>query len=407
MRCKTAALVAALLACALPMGRAQNVLVPDPPRFVAGPDIVSLDWSPSGRYLLAVRRETDRWNLDQTARASTSLVLWNREKQESRWLMTVQDRLLQVHWLPRSNIAFVRVSGSGSGAPTEVWRVDARTGNATKTLSVSKYADISISPTEPLAVVYGEREDGAYVRSLWESGGLGSVVLLNQADVTLWDWSTDGKTVYFFDSPPAAAKDAAVAGTIPESTWANRFPAFSPATGQLTRVTDKPKLYRPPASTAPFKLVTTMVKTTAGPRDRSPQSAPFAPTLHPLWLEQEGDKDFQRLFLAPDADRWVVSPLNDAVAYQNSEGAFVVPLRGVPLATLKEARKRAEVSELVNDGMQVAGALINWASRNGSAYPGAGSDIGALVNSYLKDPSILGSGGGFQYTFGGGPLRAS
>jgi prepilin-type processing-associated H-X9-DG protein len=304
-----------------------------------------------------------------------------------------------------------------SGA-TKFWRVDARTGAVRQLESIPGYADLSVSSTQPLAVVYGKNEDGGYVRALSADGALGPVIALHQSDAMPLGWSLDGTTIYFFDfpkplDPPLAPLDPAAPPSSPTMSDGKAqapprsYPAFSPATGALTAVSERPSVYRTSDPTTPFTVSTTEMKTATGPRGSSPESAPWSPTFHPLWLEQKGDPLFRRLSLAADADAFLVSPRNDAVAYQNAEGAFVVPLVAVPTAKLKQAREQAQISELLNDGKQIALAAIMAAQDNDGELPGAGSDMKAVLGPYLRNGEVFdGMGGGFQYTFGGGPMSA-
>jgi prepilin-type processing-associated H-X9-DG protein len=414
MRFSTVFIMAALALSAAHAAE-PTALVPESPRFVAGPESADVSWSPGGGYLLVVRADVKRWDFDHVTPPAFSVVLWNQERKEAKWLMNTKDYVSGVHWMARTNNAFIRMPSFDESGATQLWRIDARTGDVRQIASIPGYADMATSPTQPLAAVYGKDDSGGYVRTLSPAGELGPAVALNEADAVALGWSADGASVYFVDfpkppeatHPPQAASDPQgppmPAPSAPEP--ARSYPAFSPATGVLSHVSERPKREPPPAFTAPFTVSTTEMKTAAGPRGASPEAAPWSPALHPLWLEQAGDPLFKRLFLAPDADGYYVSPRNDAVAYANGEGVFVVPLVAVPIAAVKKARDEAQVAELLNDGKQIAMAALMWGQDNNNEYPGAGSDMKALLTPYLRSTDVFdGTGGGFQYTFGGGAM---
>jgi prepilin-type processing-associated H-X9-DG protein len=414
MRIKAALLIAALATCAAPRAAAQTTLVPDPPQFVTGPDSAEMSWSPGGAYLLAVRAQARRWDFDHAGPVTFSVVLWDQARREAKWLLNTQDYISGIHWIARTNVAFIRMPAFDTNGTTQFWRMDARTGAVRMVESIPGDADLSASPTRPLAAVYGRNESRGYVRTLSPAGELGPTVALNEENAIPMGWSADGSTLYFLDfpkpvAPPAPPDDPSTphgppmpAASAPETV--RSYPAFSPATGALTTVSERPKTSGASVPAAPFTVSTTTVKTLDGPRGSSPESVPWSPDLHPLWLEQPGDPVFRRLFLAPDADAYLVSPRNDAVAYQNGEGVFVIPLIAVPTATLKKARDEAQIAELLNDGKQIALAAVIWGQDHDNSFPAAGSDLGALISDSLKDPAILNGNGGFQYTFDGGPM---
>jgi prepilin-type processing-associated H-X9-DG protein len=181
-----------------------------------------------------------------------------------------------------------------------------------------------------------------------------------------------------------------------------RVRAFLLSTGELTDVAKRPALYTASPPKAPFTIAASTVKADNKSPGKGLAQDPFAPEIHSLWLEQPDQTLGKRMMLAADADQFTLSPKLDAAAYQNSEGAFVVPLDRVPSTVITAAHERAQISEALNDGKQVALALIRSGNDKGAVFPAAGADLGAELGSYLKDPSILAGNGGFHYTFAGG-----
>lgn len=405
--------VVATLFAVAPAGRAQSApptagddfFMPLPPRFVAGPMVVEAKWSPDGRYVAASAMDIDLHSFPiggADPPHTVSFVVWNASthKAVTVWSdSSAGGRIEQSEWVPGTAIVFLVARWTDDTGSTHqgMWRIDARRSGGAKVDEFAEGDRLIASPNQPYAFLQGSDRDGNYLKPLAANGSIGLPIRMPAHLVATGDWSADGRNLLL------APVSAAPKGSAPDEPKLP-FMQCDGRSGAITALESRPKLYEPPARKYPFKIAMAPVPTGA------PKESIKVPwgndQVQMAWLEQGTKATDERFLIAANADRTEISPAGDGVLYVNSEGAFVVGLLRTPHGVVENARAAAQRTELLNNGKQIALAVIMWGQDNDDKLPGQDGDLKATLRPYVRNDSIFGGadGGNFVYTLNGGSL---
>ncbi len=384
-----------------PAVRSPWFYLPSPPELVAGAGSMNARWSHDGRYALVLRVKTTMVSIEDI-KMEPSIVLWNGDRKAATVLWRVESndyQISEVTWMPGASVAYAVVAVNGpEGWRSTIWRIDARRATVAQVAGTGPSDGISISPRLPVAVIHGHDEQGSYIRTLDASGQMGAAVRLAEGAMFPLFWSSDGATFRLGAT--------SVEGEF--TTW-----SFDTSKGEATPIAAEP-LKMPeerPEPRWPFRVE--YIETNLAGASRTgtlvlPTSENHGEKGRSLWLVQGEGASAERIPVAADAAEWSISPRGDAILYTCREGCFVVPLIRISQAEAERAREKARQAILLNNGKQVALALMMHAMENDEVLPPAGTDLRTVLGPYVKSPEIFngltGPGDGFVYTFGGGPM---
>jgi hypothetical protein len=374
------------------------------PGLVAGPVVEQAEWSPDGRYVLAVRRSPMQSLLpDGTPPVfEHGIVLWTRQGQRITELWRARGAPMvraEMGWLPGTSVAYVLVEQwpqgqaarppSGEPARPERWllRVDARRGALRPLGRVAEDTRLLVSPTQALAVLLSLQE--TYLRIVRPDGSVKPAAPLPDGAQPMTSfWAGDGSTLIVQALPPAPQRGEGVNDT--------RAFALNPSDGSLTPHQGTIAAYQPKTMPLDLRLrhgSATLREAAASVRTR------------PLWLESGEGKNIHLAMISSNAGWGRLSPRGDAVLYEAGGAAWVMPLQRVPREAFVAARDAARRQMVISNARQVGLALVMYEGDH-HALPEAGASIRDVVQTYVKGdpraPDALIEG--FVYVYGGGPL---
>jgi hypothetical protein len=276
-----------------------------------------------------------------------------------------------------------------------MWRIDARRSGGTKVEGFSQEDRLLVSPNQPYAFLQGSNRDGKYLKPVAATGSIGLPIRIPASMVATGDWSADGRSLLLVptrSAPTGSAPDE------PKPSWM----LCDGRSGAITNLDKRPTAYETPTRKYAFKIVT--VPTPGGASKDSIQVPWGNEQVQMALLEQGVNPKTERFLIAASADRTEVSPAGDAILYVNSEGAFVVGLLRTPKSVVEQARTAAERTKLLNNGKQIALAMIMWGQDHDDTLPGQGGDLKGTLTPYVRNDSIFGGadGGAFVYSLNGG-----
>ncbi|HEY3414768.1 MAG TPA: hypothetical protein VGM51_17145 [Armatimonadota bacterium] len=388
---------------AAPKPAADDFYLPLPPRFVAGPMVSDVSWSPDGHYVAAIAEDLEISSLPiggaEPAR-TLSLTIWNASTHRSAvvWSTTdVRAAIQKVSWFTGSPVAFVsaRLAAAVGSDDVGLWRVDARRMSARRIEGVGEGEFAFVSPNQPYAFLVSAIGKTAAVRPLAANGLIGSPVAMSQPATYPTGWTQDGRALAF---PPLlrAAKGTAT------PTWQ----VVDGRSGTVSLTDKAPALYAAPARVYPYRVNLEPVKLTGASAMKTPWDESEAAQA---WLEQGVKPAVERMLIAADARRLEISPRGDAIVYVNGEGAFVVGLLRMPKAVMENARTAAQRTQILSNGKQIALGVIMWSQDHGDNLPAAGGSLKETLGPYLKNDAVFepvgGAGNTFVYTLNGGSLN--
>lgn len=379
----------------------REALLITPPKLVAEGMVRQAEWSPDGKYVLALTGElpyASKLDLQKPPTLKGRLVLWNAAAGEGKEIWT-GPALGQVEgqfaWFSRGDTAAVLLDLSRpiptperpKGAPPafrrERWlcRLDARRGVMRPVTRVDDQAQVSAAPVAPAVLVWSFQSPARTVMRLD-----GSLLPLQVPDGQLFgaQWLEDGRRAVI--GAVVQAQDGKVTG--------QKQIVADVATGMVTQAEGSSKSYEKPKSASHLRVVGLEVPLGVG-KD--------APRLKTLWLETTVKTEQPRVMLASDADWCTLSPAGDAVLYADDRGAWVVRPLSLPKEMFFQARAAAERSRLLSHGKQLGLALMMYAQDNEERFPGENEAVNQLLSPYMKNEALF---EGFVYTFGGGPLAS-
>jgi hypothetical protein len=107
----------------------------------------------------------------------------------------------------------------------------------------------------------------------------------------------------------------------------------------------------------------------------------------------------KRLTVSSDASTVELSPTLNGVAYISQGVVLVRPIIQMPKDLFLIALKAADRAKAMNNAKQVALGIIMYSGDHDDVYPSNQSDIGKLIEPYMRDSGIF---SGFVYSYGGG-----
>jgi hypothetical protein len=374
----------------------KTVFLPAPPEPVCGGMVERAEWSPDGRYAIAIRRHIVSMDISPDARnpqMETEIAVWSDAARRATTVLTdrtADTAIESIDWYPGSSSAFLLAAAPNEdGSRTKsLWRIDARRAAAAVISGVSEAEEFAASPKLPCAFLWQPVRGAVQMRPVSAAGVIGAPIRVEGAAPPV-QWSKDGGRLFFgstaaaIERIPAAwlaydvRKGTTASAALPLDSWVAPIP--------------KPAYQLEQAKPAGAPSADILPWAGANPR--------------PLWLVQDAPKEMARLMIAVDADEFHVSPRLDAVLYANREGAFVVRLSRIDGAVLAHAREAAQRAMLLSNGKQIALGLLMYMQDHDDLYPTQDQDLKALLQPYIKNDAVFagpnGEANAFQYVYPG------
>lgn len=365
-----------------------------PAEAVSGGSVHRVEWSPSSRYVLALR---DRVLLPLAAgtekqAVERSLVLWSSDTHKSTelWHARGGDGSFNADlaWFGGSDTALVLAdyqSPAGpkqAGAP-ERWafRVDARRGTIRPLFVVGRSTQLLATPLQANIALFTSGEaDIRFVRpdgTVRVAGKLAAGVVPHFAF-----WRGDSAVLVISTLIPSSDQ--------PNAAYKLAELGVDPATGAVAALTGEQRrvVEVEPTSTLHLQLGTGEV-TEGGTRR----------TLHPLWLTGSGGPAVT--LVAPDASWGKIAPDGSAVLYLADETAWLRPLVRLSGEQFRAMRETARRATYMSHARQLGLAFHLYAQDHENQLPAAGDAIQSLLLPYVDTEAPF---DGFVYTFPGGKL---
>ncbi len=394
-----------------------------PPALVAAPMVTSAQWSPDGRYVIALRRDmrltpamvTDliSMNPGMPAPGDVTITVWDSRSHEGRevWkLPAAEVEIQRVTWIPGTGIALaiisIREPGRNPGDPPgwhrHILRVSAETQTARDIAEPPGYFELAVSPSQPIAVVTtivisqtvppsGDRPADAVRRmhvtltAIRASGAeAGSVQLPEGLFGASIAWDPEGRPLIRARELPAQKGAPAV----------ERVFAWNTTTGELKPFSGG--IPQPATNAQPEGAIRLRAANVAA------KEGSVGRNVRLLWLESTAASDQSRALVAANVDTFSLSPNADAVLYVANGAAWVSPLVRLPREVFLKARADALRQVALSNAKQAGVAALMYVEDYDECLPGAGGDIAGELSPYLKGPDLISS---LTYTYGGGPLK--
>jgi hypothetical protein len=354
------------------------------PALVAPPPVAAAEVSADGRYVLAVRQPPSEQK-DQPPTGEMSLVLWTRRTEHSQevWKRPpgVQE-VEQISWLPGTSTALVVVSwlqttAQGPEVHRTLLRVDAARAQVQGPQEIRTGA-LHVSPTQPLAVLFGGQEQSA--RVVHADGSLGPDVPLPRVFDSM-AWSADGATFCLRgDDPPAAAGQPFV------PHWFG----LDLRTGAVRDLPQAPSFYEEKPPPVHLKRGTAVLKEES-----------TSHRVSPLWLESAAKSELPRVLVCADSQTSRLAANISAVLYLSQGAAWAAPIVRMPREQMVAQLLTAGREEAVSRAKQIAVAFQMYVQDYDDMYPPAGDTVVNRVTPYVKNIEVFQAPGetvpGFVY----------
>ncbi|MGQ9791157.1 MAG: hypothetical protein ACUVR7_10910 [Armatimonadota bacterium] len=365
----------------------RDVVFVAPRQMVALPQVAMAEWSPSGRYLVAVTVQA-RWKDWQSEPEVLGWVasVWDNTRQQVRQVGkgVAGDQLEQFHWLGRSESAVALVLRR-IGPPEEeqfqrvLVLLNAPQASLKTLATVSAETSLIVSPVAPMAILV----DNGVVRLL-RADGTSSDSMPLPVDVTnalrygRREWSRDGRQLFWQD--------------LPNGDWHT----LDLTTGTITSSASPPQGQEQPAEQPKQALRIRVMAQSVGTGEYQAQT-------NALWLE--GEKS--RALVCADVEFAKLSPRGDALFYVTQGAGFVAPLLRAPREVYEQARREAEQTVIVTNARQIALALLMYVQDYDERFPMGSMNIQSVLMPYLKNETVFNfPGTNFVYLMDGQPLQS-
>lgn len=364
-----------------------DVVFVAPPQMVVPPQATMAEWSPSGRYLVAVTTQA-RWKdwQSEPEELGWGVTLWDNTRQQARQVGkgVAGDRMEQFYWLGRSESAVALVLRR-IGPPEEeqfqrlLVLLNAPQASLKTVTTVSDEANLVVSPVAPIAILV----DTGAVRLLRADGTLSNSMPL-PVDVTdalrygRREWSRDGRQLFWQDRP--------------NGEWY----VLDLTTGTITSSASPPQGQEQPAEQPKRPLSIRIMTQSVGTGEYQAQTKA-------LWLE--GEKS--RTLVCADVEFAKMSPRGDALFYVTQGAGFVASLLRAPREVYEQARREAERTAIVANAKQIALALLMYVQDYDERFPLGSMDIQSVLMPYVKNEMIFNfPGTNFVYLMDGQTLQS-
>lgn len=362
-----------------------DVVFVAPRQMVAPPQVAMAEWSPSGRYLVAVTVQA-RWRDWQSEPEVLGWVatVWDNTRQQAKQVGkgVAGDQLEQFHWLGRSETAVALVLHRIGRTEEEQFQrllvlLNAPQASLRTLATVPGDVRLRVSPTVPMGVLVGDE-------AIWllRADGTLSAPMPLPADMALAvqyaEWSRDGRQLFW--------------QALPSREWL----VLDLATGAITTSSSPPERYDPSAEQPKQPLNVRVMRQPIG-------SGEYRASTQALWLE--GEKS--RTLVCADVEFAKLSPRGDAVFYISQGAGFIAPLVRAPREAYEQARQRAEREAIMSNARQIALALLMYVQDYDERFPMGSMDIQSVLMPYLKNETVFNfPGTNFVYLMDGQTLQS-
>jgi hypothetical protein len=365
-------------------------------------------WSPTGRYLLAVRHSVkllpEVMRSVMTGAASNAdpgefqLILWNMRAQEAKpvWSVRAQSGSIDgIQWMNGAEAALITVRSWSPqpGQPpaneqTRVLLYNVATGRLQSVAQTeSESLDVQAAPKKPVALItFAPSQDRAKGRILLvgPNGPIGAQVEVAAERFEGVVWGADGETLL------TVQRVAAADGGRPKIV-ASRL---DPLTGRAVLDPSVQFYYNAKGEGLPGVIYPSYGKQAMVQEGTSVD-------IKTLWLTSTYKSDLQHAFLAADVSSVSMSPTEDSVFYVSQGIGYVRSLVRLPRDLFEKMLAAADRRKVMSNTKQAVTALLMYTMDNDDKMPMKEEDILGLLYPYTKDGEVL---RGFVYTFAGGDI---
>lgn len=372
--------------------------VPEP---VCGPDVVKAEWSPDGKYVLAIQLQHELNGYEVLGVTDTPpagqkqrLVIYSTERKKAVVDMSVASEsatnLYETAWIPGESSLLLLYSQEIPSSPTSpqptqrflLYRVTLPDGKMRQIDAVDATADtiqagagvlLWQSPKQPMSIYclrqWSQNTKGkSSIQNAYKlvlPGGAIREVRGLPTNVSEPDWDTEGNpviTVY----------------TVAGGKMTKEFFRIQ-NDGTLTKLSGPFQKYKPAAPTTPFRLRVMESKMA---------NSDVVKAGHPLWLEQVGGAKQSRILVASDVHYNELNSPSDTVLYSSREGVFLRKVLSVDRKVYDALLVQMAKVALMQRAKLCAVAVMMYSADHSDNFPSKSGIIDAL-SGYLKDPSIL------------------
>ncbi|HEY3281611.1 MAG TPA: hypothetical protein VGN26_05005 [Armatimonadota bacterium] len=402
-----------------------------PPEVVSAPLVTQVALSRSQQYVLVLRTGTQALidaikqgaGAEQPPQGDSQLLMYDVRKRETKELWrfsTAVEQWQEAAWLPGSDTAVVLLNervrdekGEPALRNTLVWAAPGSPPVVTNLPSSgpSQNWDISISPDRPAALltsvtwVQGANEDPArpaqptvrgYLYPIDARGHVQNGVPLPEGyPLMAVRWSVDGVPVLRLGGPKEE-------GGKRVGLWA----AFDSAKQQIRELEAAPTFAQPLVPKDPKAQDPTLEGLRIKQSSSQITEAGTTETLGTAWLETTTKSDVPRALVCADCEEARLLP-GPVVLYRSQGALWATTVAKFDRAMLDRAREAARRAVLLNNGKQIAVALVMAAAQDHLDLPDAGDPKGSKQAYEMLAARFPGADTlkGFVYTFKGGALE--
>jgi len=381
-----------------------------PPEFVCGPSVLSASWSSDGRYLLVVRRAVDitpasvkrLFSLDATKGAANppsedQILIWSATTKKVKTVTSFPSAtgsVYVVQWIPGTSSVACTIETENPNDPddftlsTYVLGADGTMTALGRSRGMENRIDWEVSPSKPFAVLInsqtskspgGITTSSSTLQFVGAKGAFGNPVKIDSLFGNYF-WGSDGQFYGMLYAPRRSQSEPKVP---PTSMRVDPTSGLVPAT--------MPAPYEP--------IETGRLKTLEVTTSVMLPQVKAKPLI--LALAQSGGDESKSLSLTTDGGKAMLSPKEDAVAYESQGMLLVRSLVSVPKLAYLKAKESADRQAALIDAKQSALALVMISLDCDGEFPSNVTGWQDKVMPYLKDANVLGR---FVYTFTGGVL---
>jgi hypothetical protein len=349
-----------------------------PPEFVAGPIIRQVQESPNGDYLLVVREVQPALQglTPPNPQTEVQLLLWNCRTRKStvlwRSASTLERRvaLSSVAWLPGTNSAFAQATFATieenklKSVEGRLLRIDAPNADAKTIMQSAGPTTLFVGGAKPVVALLSTEQNT--LRVLNADGVPGRPIVLSRKDIVLQSWLEEGKTLFGYRSERDAQNLPIRAG----------YAIYDITTGEYTLTDKRPTFpsYPSPVRDVPFRIV-------FGKGELRHKELQLR--LSPLWLEGTDKTITGSVLVAADGNMSQV--LRTGVHYRSGESLYFAPI----VRADREALMGLVKNRLMQNGKQIALAMLMYNQDYDELFPPADGDIQNLIQPYLKNSNIF------------------
>ncbi len=405
---------------------AKDAVGATPAEVVCGPQVESMSWSPSGRYLLVSRQVLSLNDqqfvqiVSKTATPNTipmpksEIIIWDNVARKAKTIFSYPGDKLQVSpfgWFAKSDVCVLAITKNSndvnlannlvlvtasSGAQRTIPYVPNRD---TPVLSLTQdFLAIETDSSIPAPTYYGPGSAATVVGPPPGAGGdVRSAPIPVLRQLSLKFYKPSGGSTNSINLPPST-----VVGCI----WSQSGVVCCATKERINNKNVSSWYSINPTTLAVQKMATKPVFESKPSQDEvividAQQKLKDKSNAKVVVLTQKTAKSGDSVNLTTDGDQGVLNDQATATAFRFQGAAVVRNIVHIPADVFAELKKAAQKSDLLSDVKQVGLGLIMFGTDNDDKFPSKDSDWQSALDPYLRNSRLL---DGFVYTFAGGSM---